>query len=106
VSHGDHVQPVPRRLANNEVGETDRHAPVPGLEPADEDEAEEFEIDAEFRRRLSALRRMPRQERPLALLAAREWRRLALKALREKRDAKRGWQYAVWRSRLALRRLE
>jgi hypothetical protein len=69
------------------------------LGAADEDKAEEFEIDAEFRRKLAGLRRLRRDERPFALRAAREWRRLALKALREKRTAKRHTRYVLWRSR-------
>jgi hypothetical protein len=43
------------------------------------------DIDAIFRRMLMALRHMPRKDRPGALRAAREWRRFALKELRDKR---------------------
>jgi hypothetical protein len=49
------------------------------------DRGAEADIDATFRRKLSGLRRLPRQARPYALRAARDERALALKALLEKR---------------------
>jgi hypothetical protein len=50
-----------------------------------EDEGAELDIEHEFRRKLAALRRLPRQDRSHALRAARDSRQLALKALHEKR---------------------
>lgn len=55
------------------------------LEPAEEYEAEQLEIERLFKCRVRDLRRLPRSQRALALRAAREWRQLALLALREKR---------------------
>lgn len=57
------------------------------LEPenAGEFEAAEREIEADFRRRIAGLRRMPRRDRPHALRTAREQRQLALLALHERR---------------------
>jgi hypothetical protein len=55
----------------------------------DDDDGAELEIEAMFKRRLMALRRLPRHQRPLALRIAKEWRALALKALREKRAIER-----------------
>jgi len=43
------------------------------------------EIEAEFRRKIAGLRRLPRQQRAAAVRAAREWFLVALSALREKR---------------------
>jgi hypothetical protein len=50
-----------------------------------------------FKFKLIGLRRLPRYQRPLALRAAREWRLLALKALREKRARDRHANYSLWR---------
>ncbi len=76
---------------------TRRRMPSIALDTRDEDEGAEIEIEGLFRRRLSALRRMPRYERPHALRAAREWRQLALKAIREKRAAARHAQHLLRR---------
>jgi hypothetical protein len=65
-------------------------------EPIDEGDAAEFEIEIEFRRRLMGVRQLPRRERSQARRAAREWRRIALKALREKRRYERRPRF-VWR---------
>ena len=56
-----------------------------------------FEINAEFRRKLAGLRFLSRHARPAARREAREWRRIAIKALHEKRAAIR---YADYRQRL------
>jgi len=64
-------------------------------EPIDEGDAAEFEIESEFRRRLMGARQLPRRERAQARRAAREWRRLALKALREKRMRDRLARYML-----------
>ena len=69
-------------------------------EPTDDAEAAEAEIEALFKCRLMGLRRMPRYQRALALRAARDWRQLALKALREKRERERHARYVLWRSQL------
>jgi hypothetical protein len=68
---------------------TRRTVRLPELEPVADDDAAATEINDLFRRRLTGLRRLPRHDRSHALRAAREWRRLALKALREKRAAER-----------------
>jgi hypothetical protein len=73
--------------------------PVPEVDVSEEGEAEEIEIEFQFRRKLAGLRFMPRLDRPHARRAAREWRTAALKALREKRATAR---YA----RRMLRRLQ
>lgn len=70
-----------------------------GFDPVDEGGAAEGEIEAAFKARLVDLRRLPRCQRGLALRAAREWRQLALSALRAKRARDRQAQYALWRSR-------
>jgi hypothetical protein len=49
----------------------------------------EFQIDEEFRRKLLGARQLPRRERRQALRAAFDWRRLALKELREKQAVAR-----------------
>src|SRR5262249_7835428 len=59
--------------------------PVIDMESPDDDGAAYTEIDAAYRRRLIGLRRLPRHERIQALRAAREWRAVALMALRQKR---------------------
>jgi hypothetical protein len=74
-------------------------API-GLGSMEDDEASEFEIAAEFRRRLSGLRHLPRRQRAAALRAARDWRSLAVKGLRERRANKRHARYLFWRSQL------
>jgi len=45
----------------------------------------ELAIEEEFKRRLFGLCRLPKHDRPHALRAARYWRALALRALRERR---------------------
>jgi hypothetical protein len=64
-------------------------ARLPELEPLEEDEGAVREIKELFGRRIAALRRLPRHQRAHALRAAREWRRQALKALKEKRAVER-----------------
>ena len=59
------------------------------LEPLDEDEGAVLEINQLFRRRLAGLRCLPRHEKADALRAAREWRRQALRAVKERRAAER-----------------
>jgi hypothetical protein len=58
------------------------------------------EIDANFRRRLFGLRRLPRHLRAAALRAASDERCLALRGLREKRQRERQARYALWRQQL------
>ena len=48
-----------------------------------------MEIESLYRRRLAGLRRLSRHERAAALRAARDWRRQAISALRERRAAMR-----------------
>jgi hypothetical protein len=55
----------------------------------EDDDAARTEIEATFKARLKALRRLPRYQRALALRAAREWRMVAIAELREKRMRKR-----------------
>jgi hypothetical protein len=55
----------------------------------DETAGAELEIATLYRRKLAGLRHMPRSERPLARRAMREWYRLALRAIREKRAVER-----------------
>jgi hypothetical protein len=66
-------------------------------EPVDEGDAAEFEIEQEFRRKLMGTRQIPRRERAQARRAAREWRRLALNALRQKRMHERHARHMLWR---------
>ncbi len=72
-----------------------RDRPLPESDVA-EGEAEEREIETVFRRKLAGLRHVRKSERAGALKAARDWRTLALKALRKRRASKR---YATWVSR-------
>ena len=67
------------------------------MEENEEDGAAEAEIEAMFKRRITGLRRLPRYQRAGALRAAREWRMLELKALREKRARDRHAKYMAWR---------
>ena len=55
------------------------------LEDAAEDRSLELDIEAEFKRKIAGLRRLPRRERSAALRAARTARQLALRGLRDKR---------------------
>jgi hypothetical protein len=70
------------------------------FEPVEEDDAAAAEIEATFRLKLVGLRRLPRNQRPYALRAAREWRLLALKALREKRARDRHARHLFWQLQL------
>ena len=60
------------------------------------DDAADVEIEMTFRLKLMGLRRLPRQQRADALRAVRQWRFLALKALREKRAGDRRARYMLW----------
>jgi hypothetical protein len=73
--------------------------PPPDLS-GESDDAASAEIEAEFRRMLSGLRRLPRGARAAALRAARNYRYLAHKALREKRQCDRQAAHRAWRDRL------
>jgi hypothetical protein len=70
------------------------------FDPIEEDDSAELDVEAWFKARLTAIRRMPRCQRAIALRAAREWRQLALKALREKRARDRHGRYEAWQLRL------
>ena len=74
-----------------------RGLPLAGLDAVEEDGAAEAEIEAMFKRRLMGLRRLPRYQRAGALRAAREWRMLALKTLRERRATDRHARHMLWR---------
>jgi hypothetical protein len=54
-------------------------------QPIDEGDGAEIEIENIFKRKIAGARLLPRCERAQARREARDWRRLALKALREKR---------------------
>jgi hypothetical protein len=69
----------------------------PDFVDQDEDSAAAAEIEAMYQVRLMSLRRLPRHERPYALQAAREWRQLAMKALREKSARERRARHMAWR---------
>lgn len=75
--------------------ENTHRVPPPELEPLEENEGAVREIGELFRRRLAGLRRMPRYQRAHALRAAREWRRQALKALKEKRTVERHARHLI-----------
>jgi hypothetical protein len=77
---------------------TRRIEPFPALEAPEDDGAAEAEINAAFRRMLSGLRYLRRDERAAAVRAAREWLVLEMKGLRNRRANDR-------RARIALRRL-
>jgi hypothetical protein len=81
----DKFQAMRAALSTGEAIEAKQQTRVAGLGAVDEDDAEEIEIEQTFRRMLMSLRRLPRHQRAGALRAAREWRRTALKELREKR---------------------
>jgi hypothetical protein len=77
-----------RPLVESKRGATETDVPrraMPSIEPVDEDDAADVDIDTIFKRKLMGLRLLPRRERAQAYRAAKEWRRAALKALREKR---------------------
>jgi hypothetical protein len=79
------------RMASSSAApiEVTQRAPLIGSEPLDEDETADVEIEMMFRRKLMGLRFLPRRQRAAAYRALRQWRFLALKALREKRAADR-----------------
>jgi hypothetical protein len=79
----------PRLNSGAALEVTRRAVRLPETEPRADDEAMVTEINDLFRRKLADLRRLPRHERPHALRAIRDWRRLALKALRETRATNR-----------------
>jgi hypothetical protein len=81
--------------------EVARGGPAHEFESLADDGAAEAEINAAYRQRLSGLRRMRRHERAQAVRAAREWRFLSLKALRDKRARDRRARYEIWRSQQA-----
>ena len=63
--------------------------PIEFDELNDETSGAELEIATLYRRKLAGLRYLPRSERPHARRAVREWYRLALRAIREKRATER-----------------
>jgi hypothetical protein len=75
-------------------------SPFIPLEPIEDDDSERIAIEATFKYRLIGLRRLPRYQRALALGAAREWRQIALKELRERRARERNARYMLWQMRL------
>jgi hypothetical protein len=76
--------------------ETDvQRGAMPSIELVDEDDAADVDIDTIFKRKLMGLRLLPRRERAQAYRAAKEWRRAALKALREKRLIERQARYML-----------
>ncbi|HLH97040.1 MAG TPA: hypothetical protein VKW08_18170 [Xanthobacteraceae bacterium] len=86
----------------NPIVARDLQGPDPmlrGIE-AIEDDGTHLEIEAEFRRRISGLRRLPRHARAQALRFAREQRFIALAALREKRQRERQGRSEALRQRL------
>lgn len=96
-SHPPSIRAAFRDAASKE---THWRCALPDLEAPEEDSAGAAEIEATFRLRIIGLRRLRRRDRAPALRAARDWRFLALKALREKRAADRRARYEFWRSRL------
>jgi hypothetical protein len=74
-------------------------SPVP-FASLEDDAGADAEIEAGFLRKLSGLRCLPRSERIAALRAARLWRSLELKRLREKRATDRLARYMLWRAQL------
>lgn len=67
----------------------------PELEPIEAEEGAMREINEQFGRRLAGLRRLPRNQKAHALRAAREWRRQALRALKERRATRRHARHGV-----------
>jgi hypothetical protein len=78
--------------------EVTRRAPLVAEAP-EEDDAAETEVEITFRRKLAGIRFLPRHQRAQALRSLIDWRRLALKVLREKRAGDR-------RARQALRQMQ
>jgi hypothetical protein len=62
-------------------------------EPIDEGGASEIDIETIFRRMIAGAHLLSRRERAQAGRAAREWRRIALRALHEKRRSDRYARY-------------
>ncbi len=81
------------------VIELTHRASLIGPEAPEDDEGADVEIEMIFRRRFAGIRSLPRHQRSQALRALIDWRRLALKALREKRAGDR-------RARRALRQMQ
>jgi len=71
--------------------------PSAGLEPDEDSNGADAEIEAIFRRKIVGLRRLPRRQRAQALREAREWLAFALQALREKKATARHARYVLWR---------
>jgi hypothetical protein len=71
------------------------HSAVEIEGPIDEGDAAEIEIENIFKRKIAGARLLPRRERALARREARDWRRLALKALRDKRLNERHARYRL-----------
>jgi len=78
---------------------TRRDAPPPEMDDLQDDAGMMMEIETDFRRKLMGLRRRPWNERAAALRAAKEWRKSALKALREKRAGERHARHLLRRLR-------
>jgi hypothetical protein len=57
-----------------------------------DDEGAQADIDAVFRRKLAAIRRLPKGDRPFARRAAMDERAAALLALRQKREIERRYR--------------
>lgn len=94
-------QPLREEFPTRARGESVRDDSVPiGVGPMEDTDEESFAIEQEFGRRLAGLRRLPRRERAGALRAAREWRVLALKALKERKAGGRHARYLVWKAQL------
>lgn len=76
----------PHRFEPSIVREVANRRPPDVLAVQPEEElGAELAIEEEFKRRLLGLRRLSKHDRPHALRAARYWRALALRALRERR---------------------
>jgi hypothetical protein len=86
-------RPIFARPAAIELTRQDFEAPE--SEAPDDDGA--AGIEAEFRRWIAGLRRLPRKERAAALRTAREWYLLALTALGEKRARERNARHMARR---------
>jgi hypothetical protein len=87
--------PIQLHLARNEV--TRPGMPSGGLEPDEDSDGADAEIEVIFRRKIAGLRRLPRRERAQALREAREWLAFARTALRAKKAAARHTRYMLWR---------
>jgi hypothetical protein len=70
-------------------------------EPIDDGDAAESDIETIFKRMIAGARLLPRRERAAARREAHEWRRLALKTLREKRLTERHARYRLRQMRRA-----